>query len=590
MAAPGSENPSAAFLAGQQHGAKLAVQHRTAPVGIVKSKHDATGITDYGVNPNAKPGASPKRKTAAAPTTLLDQAKALAAADTQAQVDAIRAQQDVYTKQASDRAGQVNLAAQAAAKYLTGIGDATAGSYTDAAKTLAGFASGYSGDLRATAEGAASAQQQALAGLGAPAEGLKTPTGPVGSPTSLANVLYGLGGVIPSTLLVTAGQAQAGAQRQLPAATLGYGQQEALGVLGAGAKQADTLTPNLLAAQGKLPALTQQYLSALQDREHQLFGEKLDLAKYGTSIDQFNAKQGLATAKFGLSQQVAAFNQKYKINTYNLSVDRLNLSARQFAQTVLSQDRSYAVSLSNLGLKKAAAQRAALADEYKVQNGGFTLDRITRFEGDASAIAADAFNGFTDAKTNKKYPPLSFGQALAEMRKGAADSSGNSTGRIPVSIALKALKQAGYKVPKQYDKLMSGGIGQTATPFASTSAVPAGDVPPGTTLSFNQLASLWVQAGGDPAVAPTMAAIALAESGGRADALNPTAPDYSVSPWQINYYGNMRSGRTRAYGPPELLLRNPLAAARAAVDVYKRQGLGAWTTYTSGAYRRHLVR
>lgn len=107
-------------------------------------------------------------------------------------------------------------------------------------------------------------------------------------------------------------------------------------------------------------------------------------------------------------------------------------------------------------------------------------------------------------------------------------------------------------------------------------------------LSYQAIESLWTSAGGPKALAPVMAAIAIAESGGRPDALNDTAPDYSVGLWQINYYGSMRAGRTREFGSPSALMASPTAQARAAVAIYRQQGLGAWSTYTSGAYRKYL--
>jgi cell wall-associated NlpC family hydrolase len=51
------------------------------------------------------------------------------------------------------------------------------------------------------------------------------------------------------------------------------------------------------------------------------------------------------------------------------------------------------------------------------------------------------------------------------MRKGLKN------GKIPVSIALKALKQAGFDVPSRYDSLMAGGQGQSATPFGDVASV-----------------------------------------------------------------------------------------------------------------------
>jgi len=111
-----------------------------------------------------------------------------------------------------------------------------------------------------------------------------------------------------------------------------------------------------------------------------------------------------------------------------------------------------------------------------------------------------------------------------------------------------------------------------------------------TQYTFAQLEGLWINAGGSAAMAPTMAAIALAESGGNSAALNDNSGtgDYSVGLWQINYYGNLLSSRTAAFGSPSSLRDNPAAQAKAAVSIYKSQGLRAWSTYSSGAYRKYL--
>lgn len=107
-------------------------------------------------------------------------------------------------------------------------------------------------------------------------------------------------------------------------------------------------------------------------------------------------------------------------------------------------------------------------------------------------------------------------------------------------------------------------------------------------LTYQELESLWVSAGGSKAIAPVMAAIAVAESGGNPSSLNTVPPDYSVGLWQINYYGDMYAGRSREFGSPSALLASPTAQARAAVAIYRQQGLRAWSTYTSGAYKRYL--
>lgn len=93
------------------------------------------------------------------------------------------------------------------------------------------------------------------------------------------------------------------------------------------------------------------------------------------------------------------------------------------------------------------------------------------------------------------------------------------------------------------------------------------------------LKGLWTQAGGASKIASLMAAIAMGESGG-----NPKSVNYNTNGtvdkglWQINsvhgYKGNMF---------------NPLTNARAAVKIYKKQGLGAWVAYTNGSYKKFLA-
>lgn len=90
-----------------------------------------------------------------------------------------------------------------------------------------------------------------------------------------------------------------------------------------------------------------------------------------------------------------------------------------------------------------------------------------------------------------------------------------------------------------------------------------------TTLSFEQIETLWDQAGGNPGWAPLAAGVAEAESGGNTGALNndPGTGDYSVGLWQINYYGDLLGPRTQEYGSPSSLQADPAAQARAAVEL-----------------------
>ena len=118
--------------------------------------------------------------------------------------------------------------------------------------------------------------------------------------------------------------------------------------------------------------------------------------------------------------------------------------------------------------------------------------------------------------------------------------------------------------------------------MTSPNAIIPASPPVSTKLSFAQLEGLWLQAGGNYKVAPIMAAIALAESGGRPTATNLTdngGKQSSFGLWQIS---------TGTHNPPNPNWSNPLTNAQLAVTKYNSQGLGAWGTYTSGAYKTTL--
>jgi hypothetical protein len=98
----------------------------------------------------------------------------------------------------------------------------------------------------------------------------------------------------------------------------------------------------------------------------------------------------------------------------------------------------------------------------------------------------------------------------------------------------------------------------------------------GTLYTYAQLEGLWINAGGSSSLAPTMAAIAEAESGGCSTAYNSSG---ATGLWQI----------LGAVDPADQAnLTDPATNAKEAVLKYKDQGLGAWVTYTSGAYKAFM--
>lgn len=98
----------------------------------------------------------------------------------------------------------------------------------------------------------------------------------------------------------------------------------------------------------------------------------------------------------------------------------------------------------------------------------------------------------------------------------------------------------------------------------------------GTLYTYAQLEGLWINAGGSKALAPTMAAIAMAESGGCSTAYNASG---ATGLWQI----------LGAVNPADQAnLTDPSVNAKEAVLKYQSQGLTAWATWTSGAYKAFM--
>jgi len=100
--------------------------------------------------------------------------------------------------------------------------------------------------------------------------------------------------------------------------------------------------------------------------------------------------------------------------------------------------------------------------------------------------------------------------------------------------------------------------------------------------TYSQLEGLWISNGGSAALAPVMAAIALAESSGNPAATNATdngGTQTSWGLWQI-------SDGTHNQPVPNIL--DPNVNAAQAVKKVKSQGLQAWGTYTSGKYKQFM--
>ena len=161
---------------------------------------------------------------------------------------------------------------------------------------------------------------------------------------------------------------------------------------------------------------------------------------------------------------------------------------------------------------------------------------------------------------------------VAKTFQGEIESNAQKTLRL-----IKERRKMKEKEREQYEQ-------STSTTPAITGPVPGGQ------LTMEQLVGLAKGAGFNDSEAVTMAAIAMAESGGNSNAKNFKPPDKSYGLWQINMIGNLGPARMQEFGlQREDQLFDPLTNAKAAYAIRKSQGLSAWTVYKTGKYKNHLV-
>lgn len=103
--------------------------------------------------------------------------------------------------------------------------------------------------------------------------------------------------------------------------------------------------------------------------------------------------------------------------------------------------------------------------------------------------------------------------------------------------------------------------------------------------NFAELKELWIKNGGSPADAATAAAIAMAESGGRATARNTNKNgSVDIGLWQINSVHRGAFGLPKDLQAFEAFLTNPNNNAKAAVAIKKVQGWNAWVAYKNNKH------
>lgn len=223
-------------------------------------------------------------------------------------VTGIRQQQAQINADAQARAREIQAASLGAAKYLQGLnlGHGLSDSLKQAAGDQSSLAAGFSGQLQQTVGDAGAKVSAAL-------DQLHAPGGVPSTAAQAGNTVYGLGGLLPANAMLAAAPYAQQQADSAPGQLVGYGQQEAIGALGAGKQQAQRLDSQITTAQGKLPALEHGYLSdltaaATKGRQDQI-GNVIDLTKAGMPKTFGSASSGyfaLDPTTGGVTQLTAA--------------------------------------------------------------------------------------------------------------------------------------------------------------------------------------------------------------------------------------------------------------------------------------------
>jgi hypothetical protein len=250
--------------------------------------------------PPAKPKTTPAGPKAppARPQTMEEWATQQAEKRVQAEVEAIRAQQAAYEAEMQRNAQAMMDRAKGLSEYMQaqGIDQKIRGIYSGAANDLAGIAGGFSGEMRDVASADAAAQRNMLSGTGQE-DSVRDQGGNMG------DVVYGVGGWIPSKSLGEQGAAYAADAAMQPAFTLQYGQQGAMDYLREGQSGLSDFATAIAEVQAGKYSYKEELLS--QRREAALAQQKLNLDRLDEERDFWLKKQALylSQGKLKLAKQ-----------------------------------------------------------------------------------------------------------------------------------------------------------------------------------------------------------------------------------------------------------------------------------------------
>lgn len=239
---------------------------------------------------------------------------------------------------------------------------------------------------------------------------------------------------------------------------------------------------------------------------------------------------------------------------------------------------------------------SAQEEATRVLNGRAPSAAVSRAAKDAGLTPGKFLLRQLDAYPDFQLPADARQQLLRSSRgaQGITDAARTATGGKPRPVEMAAmwffdaLTGARPAAAATLPPLQGGGRNGGGPFMARASGGSRGGKG---SLPVSDLGGLARSAGFSTEQAVIMAAIAMAESGGRLRAHNDnrSTGDDSYGLWQINMIDRLGPERRRQFGiGSNSALFDPVTNARAARQVYLSQGFGAWSVYKSGAYRQYL--
>lgn len=436
---------------------------------------------------------TPTPKTTVSLGPLWQQATDQANAAIQPQIQAIQGEQAGADATATQQATDAQNAGDAASSLIASLIKPVSGAYETAGQNQELAANGFSQGLQDALRGNTDNLNSTLKSLNAPVS-LDSHAGQAG------DLLYSLGGFNPGTSFSKQGAAAAaGLAGTASSANL-------LGLENAKSVRAQALIADQ-GFQAKLADVAATLPGAIEDNYMKLQQLALDNKKFAEQVanDKFNQAKATATLKLDQAKyktSVDEFNSKQA-----LSVAKMNQQARQFAVKQANADRNYQIALAHLGIAQKNQQMKAAAQEYKLQNGGFSATQVARFNGiiqtAANAIhkvtAPDGSEQFlvpknkTEAAAGKATLPISYSDFVKQaVAKGA-----------PLSLVIARANQIFPETQRPTPDVLAGAtglsqkaaaaadnFGQVKSDYNKMTGVTLGTSPTGKNVTFQAPSTL----------------------------------------------------------------------------------------------------